>query len=128
MDINPLTICKVNNPKGGKPEEEYVQIFVLQDVILSNYALVDRTFDEEGGISNEFRHIFVFPKISVDAGDVIYLHTGKGRNDSFIGDGGSTVHTLFWGADHCVWNNRGGDRATIIRYVVEVSEVVPAAE
>ena len=128
MLTSPLMIWHVANPKGGVPEEEYVQIFALGDVNLAGYALVDRTFDSEGVVSNEFRHIFVFPSLSVEAGDTVYVYTGCGTNGPFIGDGGSTVHLLYWGAKHCVWNNRGGDSATIIRYTVEASGSVPAAK
>lgn len=127
MSSSPLMIWKVENPKEGKPEEEYVQIVVLEGTLLSGYALVDRTFDEEDALSNEFRHIFIFPKINVDAGDSIYLYTGKGRNKSFTNANSPTTHILYWDAGHCVWNNLGGDRATIIRYRVQASEEVPAA-
>jgi hypothetical protein len=124
----PLSIIHVGNPAGNDPLKEFVQLFVFEDLNTSGYALVDRTFKEEGGVSNEFRHIYVFPNQDVKKNDIIDVYTGIGTNSVHDNLDGSTTYFFFWGSEQCVWNNQGGDRATLLRYTVEDDLVVPAAE
>jgi hypothetical protein len=95
---------------------------------LDGHAVVDRTFDSSGNVSNEFPHIFVFPKLIVKKGEYIKLFSGEGKYSNYQAVGKITVHCLYWHADSCVWNDNGGDAATFIKYSVINSAEVPSTE
>lgn len=121
-----LMIHSVVNSKS--PGEEFVWLNTNEAVNLKGYALVDRTFAPDGKISNEFRHIFVFPSLAIGKDDWVRLYTGTGKY-SKVGVNnkpGSYIHNLYWESDKCVWNNNGGDVATLIKYSVIDSEDVKA--
>ena len=114
---------------GESPDAEYVRIKVLDTVNIEGYAIVDRTFDAKGNLSNEFRHIFVFPSTVVEKGDWIRLYSGKNAYKAVRNlQDTASIHKFYWGADNCVWNNNGGDRATLIRYSVIDGVDVPALD
>ena len=48
---------------------------------------------------------FEFPNFALAPGDDVTVWTKSGQNDS---------HNLYWGLNHPVWNNRGGDAAVLI--------------
>ena len=116
-------IEQVNN--SNKVEEELVILNAIGDINTKGYALVDRTFDENGKPTNEFRHIFVFPNIEVKKGEKVVVCTGKGKSGPKRLDSGEKFHALYWGANECVWNDDGGDTATLINFTVVNSVVVP---
>ena len=103
---------------SSTPQGEFVWIEVLADCNLSNYAIIDRTFDVNQRLSNEFRHIFIFPNLNVKKGDWLKLCTGAGTyssqkiTDRSIG----YLHNFFWNSGNCVWNNSGGDTASLIKF------------
>lgn len=49
-----LKLIRVDNSKI--PQKERVVLRAAQEVDLKGYAVVDRTFDPKGKVSNEFRH------------------------------------------------------------------------
>ena len=110
---------------GSKPVEELVILAATGDINTKGFALVDRTFDENGNISNEFRHIFVFPSLDVKAGERVVVCTAKGKNGPQTLDGGEKIHALYWGSDECVWNDNGGESASLINFVPVNTVVVP---
>jgi hypothetical protein len=61
-------------------------------------------------------HVFIFPKLNLRPGDVVYVHTGRGeRRPSPCVAGPGYIHCfthLYWGLDNYVWNN-AGDVATV---------------
>ncbi|WP_284653536.1 hypothetical protein [Flavobacterium terrisoli] len=119
-----LKIISVVN--ASKPEGEFVRLYASAKMNAKGYALVDRTFDSDGTISNEFRHIYVFPNIELKAKDWIRLYTGNGKYKTVENTDGSNIHLLYWNSNECVWNDKGGDTATLIKYTVENKVIVPA--
>jgi hypothetical protein len=118
-----LTIYSVKN--SNNPDDEIVRFQTSKRINLKGYALVDRTFDADGDISNEFRHIFIFPDLEVQPGEFVRLYTGKGEYKKGNHSNGHVIHYLYWNAEECVWNDKGGDTATLIKYTVIDSEAVP---
>jgi hypothetical protein len=110
---------------GSKPENEFVIFAAIGDFNTKGFALVDRTFDEDGRLSNEFRHIYVFPEVKLKAGDRIVLCTGAGEDGTKKLPNGTKFHGLYWGAKECVWNDKGGDTATLISFALVNSKTVP---
>lgn len=120
-------ITKVVN--GDTPAKEQVWLKTQAEFNTKGFALVDRTFDQNGKVSNEFRHIYVFPEVKLQKDQVVIVFTGTGTNGlKKFGNVDEEYYALYWGADHCVWNNKGGDSATLISYAVVNTVKVPAFE
>jgi hypothetical protein len=120
-----LKITRVDN--GDSPNKEKVWIKATTAMNTKGYAIVDRTFDEDGKVSNEFRHIFILPEINLAKDQSLVIYTGKGTNEKkTYNNSNDEYYALYWGADHCVWNDKGGDTATLISFVVVNSLKVPA--
>lgn len=121
-----LEIIQVIN--SNKPEEEVVRIKANADVNLRSYAIIDRTFSPAEKVTNEFRHIFAFPSTAVKSGEYIRLHTGTGSYRRVVNTDATVTHHFYWNSKTCVWNDKGGDVATLFRYSVMNSKPVPAAK
>ncbi|OXA84862.1 hypothetical protein [Flavobacterium hercynium] len=122
-----LNLIRVKN--GSTPNEEYVSLRAKSDLNLKGYAIVDRTFDDNEQVSNEFRHIYVFPSWDVKEGDYVRLYTGKSKgNKTLETETGTIFHVFFWQSDECVWNDNGNDRASLISYKFLKMVNVPAIE
>ncbi|MBB2143974.1 hypothetical protein GM921_00625 [Pedobacter sp. LMG 31464] len=119
-----LKITNVEN--GNTPKTEKVRITATKDVNTKGYALVDKTFDQNGKLSNEFRHIYIFPALDIKKGEEIILCTAEGTDEKRkYGNSDSLYQALYWGSDHCIWN-ADGDQATLIEYaVVNSFKVIP---
>ncbi|MFB6454779.1 lamin tail domain-containing protein [Chitinophaga sp. Hz27] len=48
---------------------------------------------------------YVFGNVSISPGQDISVWTGQGIDDE---------HNLYWGLNHAVWNNQGGDKAVLL--------------
>lgn len=118
-----ISIRLVQN--GSTPDEEIVKLRTTTKVNLWGYAIVDRTFDDWGELSNEFRHIFVFPAINVEKDESVWLYSGEGDYKVVSRKGGGYIHKFYWNADSCIWNDNGGDRASLIQYTVVNYKNVP---
>lgn len=125
MDFKLLSVVNSNKPEG-----EYVRLYAYADVNLRDYAVIDRTFGPSETVTNEFRHIFPFPSKEIKAGEYVRLHTGFGSNGGNywrqVQDNKVVVHHFYWKSRSCVWNDEGGDVATLFQYSVVNSETVPA--
>lgn len=122
-----LNLIEVEN--GKKPEEEFVILQATAKMNLKGYAIVDRTFSPKGKISNEFRHIFIFPDLVVEKDDFITLCTGTGNYDGKTDlENGYFAHVLYWNSKECVWNDNGGDCASLISYIPLKFKDVPPVE
>ena len=121
---------KLHSVANGKtPATERVWIQVTESVNLKGYAVVDRTFAATGQLSNEFRHIFIFPDKQVSKGEWVCLTTGTGTyGRKKFSDSDTYYHEFYWGSSGCIWNNNGGDTASLIKYSLVNSVDVPAAE
>ncbi len=113
---------------ASDPANEFVRLHTDVKINLKGFAVVDRTFDADGKVSNEFRHIYVFPDLEVNPGEWIRLYTGVGKNSTGENGNKEKVHFLYWNAKECVWNDKGGDTATLIKYTVVNSQIVPPVE
>jgi hypothetical protein len=111
---------------GSSPDKELVVLKATAAINTKGFALVDRTFEENGKVSNEFRHIFVFPELELATGETVIVCTGKGKNGMRELKNGKTFYALYWGSEECVWNDKGGDRASLINFVPINSVIVPA--
>lgn len=98
-------------------KEEYVRLRARLDVNLREYAIVDKTYDKDGNVSNKFRHIYRFPDVTVKMGEFIRLHSGKGRYHRQDNSNNTVTHHFYWNADENIWND-GGDEVTLIKYEV----------
>lgn len=121
-----VTVHSVANGKTAGSEFVWLEVKVASS--LHGYAVVDRTFNQQGQLSNEFRHIFVFPDTQVAKGDWVRLYTGTGTYSKTKNDQNTYTHNFYWGSSGCIWNNNGGDTATLIKYGVVNSVAVPAAK
>lgn len=99
----------------ASPDKEFVWLKATAKTNLKGYAIVDRTFDSNENVSNEFRHIFFFPNIQVEKDDVVILCTGKGVYRKIVTKD-YNFHRFFWGSKECVWNDNGNDSASLIQY------------
>lgn len=118
-----LEILEVIN--SNKPEEEVVRLQANADVNLRDYAVIDRTFGPSERVTNEFRHIFPFPSQAVKKGEYVRLHTGTGNYVKTNNSDGTVTHHFYWGSKTCIWNDKGGDVATLLSYTVMNSKTVP---
>lgn len=123
-----LSIRLYDVQNGNTADEECVRLLVLADMNLKGYALVDRTFDVADQVSNEFRHIFVFPSLDVEIGDEVFVYTGKGTPKTVPLKSSKNRYKLYWGAETCVWNNNGGDVASLIHYTFIERALVAAVQ
>jgi len=114
---------------GATPNEEIVWLKATAPINTKGYAVVDRTFDESGELSNEFRHIYFFPEIILETDQKILLYSGTGKNGIAKFTNTHKEHyRLFWGSETCVWNDNGGDTATLINFIKVNSKTVPAVK
>ncbi|HWY36998.1 MAG TPA: hypothetical protein VNY73_00470 [Bacteroidia bacterium] len=122
-----LEITQVVN--GSTPNEEQVWLKAKEAINIKGFALIDRTFDEKDKVSNEFRHIFVFPEFELTKDQIVVVRTGTGTNGfRKFSDVDEKYLALYWGAKECVWNDKGGDTATLISFVPVNFVKVPAVQ
>jgi hypothetical protein len=99
----PLTCIRVN---PDILEREYIIIRVNNNIDdLSNFILIDNTFDQSGNITNNHRHLYRFPQAVAMRGDLIFLYTRSGKNELTFDGRGNPIHRVFWGQGNCVWND-----------------------
>lgn len=111
--IMDLQIIKVAD--NGDLEKERVIIKVLKDCLISWYLIFDNTYNEDGTLSNLWRHLYIFPKRRVNAGDYIWLYTKDGNGTQWRNDSNTTTHVLYWGLGETIWNH-DEDRAYLVKY------------
>ncbi|WP_055281112.1 lamin tail domain-containing protein [Thermococcus sp. EP1] len=89
-----IVIYYVNYDAGGRFISD---MFVLNDeyVIIANIWC--KGVNLKGWrLTDEKDHVFTFPEIVINPGDMITIHTGKGTNNET---------DLYWGNSLPVWNN-----------------------
>jgi hypothetical protein len=100
--------------RGVGTSNERVWMEATDDLDLGNYFLIDTTYDEDGTLSNKWRHIFEFKSKWVEKGEFVCLYSKAGEDQTdFTTDTGATYHKIFWGLGERIWNNTG-DRAHLI--------------
>jgi hypothetical protein len=120
-----LEIKAVRN--GNTPSAEYVILQATEDTNLNLFAVVDSTFNPDGSMSNEHRHVYFFPAKTLKKGDWVLLTTGKGINGTVrqFTDIAEKYYEYFWQSGSCIWNDTG-DNASLIRYSNGNTVKVPA--
>lgn len=112
-----------NVVNSNKPEEEYVVLRATEEksISLSGYALIDLTFDDEGK-SNIHRHVYLFPDVTIEAGDFVWVYTGKVDITSWKNTSKTQTHVLSMQSDECIWNDKEQDSAILWKFE-EISRV-----
>ena len=91
-----VLIAYVNYDAPGNdnynPNGEYV---VIRNYGADPVNLIGWKLRDEAG------HTYIFPDYTLESGETVYVHSGKGTDS----DG-----RLYWGSSHAIWNN-GGDTA-----------------
>jgi hypothetical protein len=113
-EIMQLQILKVRD--AGDLDNEKIILKANETCEISWYILFDNTYDELGNLSNLWRHVFIFPKIQIKAGDFIWLYTKAGKSTSRGNTSNTTTHLLYWGLGETIWNHEK-DVAHLIKYV-----------
>ena len=122
-----LEITNVVN--SNVPGGERVWLKAREAINTKGFALIDRTFDENNKVSNEFRHIYVFPEFKLAKDQIAIVCTGEGTNGfKKFKDVDEKYLALYWGSKDCVWNDKGGDTASLINFVAVNSVKVPAVK
>ena len=103
-----------NLKKDGDASKEYILLEATEDVDIGNYAIVDRTFSQEGNVSNVHKHFFRFPSKSVKKGEYVALKTGKGTSNKGTLNG-TVVHIFYWGSNVAFWNDKETERAELLK-------------
>jgi hypothetical protein len=120
MSYKKLDIRKIEN--GTKPEDESVMLFANEDVQLSEYALLDKTFGKSATVSNLHRHLINLPSFVLKKGEFVSIYTGSGKTQAYSGkfDDGTPwrLTYLFWGIKECIWNDHSKEQATLIHFTV----------
>lgn len=96
----------------GKAADEFIELEVIQDCNLMNYAVADTTYNEEGKVENVWRHFHRFLPASAKKGDRVLLYTRKGTNDVRVWEKSPgvkvKVYDRYWGFSNPILND-GGD-------------------
>ncbi|WP_158827533.1 hypothetical protein [Mucilaginibacter lacusdianchii] len=108
-----LKITKIQ--KDGDAKEEYILLEATENVNISAYAVIDKTFNKDGKVSNVHKHFYRFPSKTVKKGEYVSLRTGKGTNTVGTFTDGSTVHRFYWGSDAAFWNDNNVEQAELLK-------------
>jgi hypothetical protein len=107
-----LKIIKID--KDGDQNKEFILMEATANINLSSYAIVDRTYNPDGTVSNVHRHFYRFPAKNVEKGDFVAITTGKGNNRTTDANG-TPIHRFFWGAEAPFWNDDQVERAEVLK-------------
>lgn len=108
-----LEIIDIHN--NGDAAEEYILLRAIASVNLNDYAVIDRTFDEDGSVSNIHRHFYRFPVQEVKEGEYVSLRTGKGTYKYDKLKNGKPVHRFYWGSETPIWNDGNIESAEVLK-------------
>lgn len=76
-----MSLKIINLIKNGGKDNEHILLQATENVNISSYEVVDRTFNKNGNISNIHRHFYRFPSKDIKKGEYGSLRTGKGINN-----------------------------------------------
>lgn len=114
--INTKKLNINNLQKDGDAKKEYILLEALADVNIANYAIIDKTFDQDNKTSNVHRHCYRFPKTDIKKGEFIALFTKKGTySKSTLTDKTTPLHCFFWGSDAPFWNDDSTEQAELLK-------------
>ena len=110
--------------KDGDAEKEYIKLKATADVDIGNYAIIDKTFNNNGSVSNVHKHFYRFPSKVIKKGEFVTLRTGKGKNIELITTNGVKVHRCYWGSDAAFWNDSNTEKAELLKVTTIDTKVV----
>lgn len=97
---------------------ERLTLSVVNDCNISNYIVMDTTYDEDGKEKNVWRHALTLPDLEVKKGDQVKIYTRNGTSRSVLSKSGDChLHFVYWGLNTHIWNNEGD-----IAYLFHVSD------
>lgn len=106
----------------GDATKEYILLKALEDVNINDYAVVDKTFNNKGNVTNVHRHFYRFPKKDIKKDEYISLRTGEGSNElGVLKDLKTPVHRFYWQSNAPIWNDKDAERAELL-YVKTVDQ------
>ena len=105
----------VNINKNGDASQEYILFRATETINMNSYAVVDKTFDEDGNVSNVFRHFYRFPSQQVKKGEYVCLFTKKGTYSLGKMTNGDPVHKFYWGSEAPIWNDSNVESAEVLK-------------
>jgi len=108
-----LKINAIHN--HGDAKEEYLFLEATSDIDLGNFAVVDRTFNEDGKLSNVHRHYFRFPTKLIKKGDFVSLRTSEGKYKLDETSKGNPLHRFYWGSKAPIWNDANTEQAELLK-------------
>lgn len=110
-----MSLTITNLQKDGDAKKEYILLKATENVNIGGYAIIDKTFNKDGNVSNVHKHFYRFPSKTVRKGEYVSLRTGKGTNTVDTLEDGSTVHRFFWGSDAAFWNDNDVEQAELLK-------------
>lgn len=113
-EIMSFQILKVKD--RGDLDKERVILKANKDCEISWYILFDNTYNDDGTISNLWRHMYIFPQITIKQGDFVWLYTRRGQNINRGNNSGTSTYLLYWGLDETIWNH-DEDVAYLVKYI-----------
>ena len=89
---------------------------------LSDYIVYDNTYDEGGGDSNIFPHMYRFPNITLEKGEFVALRLHKGKTYKGETENKKVCYNVFWGMedDVSIFND-DGDVVHLVRIEDELT-------
>lgn len=112
MDLKILGVYDANT------DNERLTLSVVNDCNVSNYIVMDTTYDDEREEKNVWRHALTLPDLEVKKGDQVKIYTRKGTNRSVLSNSGKCfIHFVYWGLNVHIWNKDGD-----IAYLFEISD------
>lgn len=100
----------------GDLQNERVILKVVSDCNLGWYIVMDNTYNDDGTLSNLWRHSCILPSVVAKEGDFVWLYTKKGNYNKRGNDSNTSTFEVFWGLDCSIWNKERDD-VHLIRYV-----------
>lgn len=98
-----LEIIKIH--ERGKPNEEFIELFVKETCNLNFYIIADNTYTGEMEISDKVRNTYWFRDYHVKKNDYIRLYTGNIKQSALKNNIGTYTHTFGWGLKKTIWND-----------------------
>jgi hypothetical protein len=93
----------------GAGAEERLVLRALTDADIGMYMILDATFQENGLVTNTFRHPYWFEDKAIKKGEFVVLYTKEGDYSKH-----GNTHFFYYGSKHNVWNDNA-DAVTLIR-------------
>lgn len=109
--------------KDGDHTKEYILLKATENVNIGYYAIVDRTFNKNGNLSNIHKHFYRFPPKEIKKGEFVSLRTGKGKN-TVDEINNIPVHRFFWGSNAALWNDSEVEKAELLKIETIASKLV----